>query len=306
MWILNYDINVIWLILGFFTVFMVFFNGLIDVFEDKLPVFILEAFRYGKTLNGPLQSKLIRLITVPKSWFLHFYIFSSIYVPILLYYGVERYYFLNPVPELVSTGLDFFCTESRSSSAHPGSVLMVLILLSIQCFRRLYECAFVNAKSASTMNVLHYIVGFAHYFCAGTGALCDSPHMNDRTLTERVDISSLLTVKHVVLALVFLWAWLHQFRAHVIFSELKKNRPNQHSIPRGDLFEYVSSPHYLCEVIIYTVFMLIVGPTHRTMLLVWLWVLVNQTVAAWMSHSWYRNKFKEYPANRKAICPYIL
>ena len=31
-------------------------------------------------------------------------------------------------------------------SAHPGSVLMVLILLSIQCFRRLYECAFVNAK----------------------------------------------------------------------------------------------------------------------------------------------------------------
>ena len=49
MWLGGYDLNLIWLILLFFVLFMVVFNGLIDLCEDSLPLFVVEAFR--KTNN---------------------------------------------------------------------------------------------------------------------------------------------------------------------------------------------------------------------------------------------------------------
>lgn len=48
------------------------------------------------------------------------------------------------------------------------------------------------------------------------------------------------------------------FRTHLIFSELKKKTKGGHGIPEGSLFSLVSCPHYLCEIIIYTVFMLVI------------------------------------------------
>ena len=51
MWLLGYDINIIWSILIFFTVFMILYSGVISLLEPVLPTAILELFRYGKTLN---------------------------------------------------------------------------------------------------------------------------------------------------------------------------------------------------------------------------------------------------------------
>jgi hypothetical protein len=48
MWVGGYDINLIWLILLCFVLFMVVFNGLIDLCEDALPVVVVEAFRHGE------------------------------------------------------------------------------------------------------------------------------------------------------------------------------------------------------------------------------------------------------------------
>ena len=55
------------------------------------------------------------------------------------------------------------------------SILIATILLTIQSFRRLYECLFINVDSGSKMNLLHYIVGYVHYFCAGIGIFCEAP-----------------------------------------------------------------------------------------------------------------------------------
>ena len=49
-----------------------------------------------------------------------------------------------------------------------------------------------------------------------------------------------------------------------------------------------------------------VGVSDLTVVLVWGWVMVNQVVAALMSHHWYQRTFKHYPPNRTAIIPFIL
>jgi len=302
--ILDVDVNIVWAILIFFTVFMIIYNGIISLGEPYLPTFVLELFRYGKTLDGPAKTSLVRLISVPKSYFTHFYIFSSIYVPLMLI--TVLYYYLNDlkVPEQFIDSLDFVCSSDRTVTTSASNLVLVLFLLVLQVFRRLYECLFINQASKSTMNITHYIVGYAHYFCAATGYVCESPGFVRSSTSSSLSLSSISPVAWV-LCLVFLAAWYYELDAHKIFANLKIKNSNSHSIPSGSLFKYVSCPHYLCEVIIYTCFMFILGLSHQTGVLVWFWVLTNQMIAATMSHNWYRMKFKEYPAERKAIIPFI-
>jgi hypothetical protein len=59
MWVGGYDINLIWLILLCFVLFMVVFNGLIDLCEETLPVVLVEAFRHGGEDQSINQSQFI-------------------------------------------------------------------------------------------------------------------------------------------------------------------------------------------------------------------------------------------------------
>merc|ERR1719228_2476935 len=149
------------------------------------------------------------------------------------------------------------------------------------------------------MNLTHYIVGFTHYFCTGTGVLCEAPGFSN--VPPASTVTSSLPLVTFPLVLIFLWAWHRQLQAHQTFAELKKTNPTKHSVPHGGLFSLVSCPHYTMEIMMYTVVMLILGPQHRTGLLLWAWVTVNQVITAVMSHRWYRETFTDYPRQRKAI-----
>ncbi len=75
-------------------------------------------------------------------------------------------------------------------------------------------------------------------------------------------------------------------------------------IPRGGLFQYVSSPSYLTELISFLGFAIATWSVGA------LFVLgvsaANLIPRAFQAHRWYREKFHDYPANRKVILPYIL
>lgn len=76
-------------------------------------------------------------------------------------------------------------------------------------------------------------------------------------------------------------------------------------IPRGGMFEYVSCPHYLAEIIIY-LGLYIMSHLDTSMLLLLTWTAVNQTFAAILSHKWYHEQFKNaYPKHRRALVPYL-
>ena len=71
--------------------------------------------------------------------------------------------------------LTFLSQESRLTSTTPEAVIIAMTLMNIQCWRRLYECLYINVDTGSKMNILHYIVGFAHYFCCGIGYISEAP-----------------------------------------------------------------------------------------------------------------------------------
>lgn len=205
--------------------------------------------------------------------------------------------------------LDLISTSSRTSGSSAGSVLLALTLLWLQVWRRLYDCLFVHVKSKATMNILHYIVGYAHYFCTALGILSEAPiFAPDGSKPSPIDLK--ISNTQILMSILFVYAWYNQFKAHQTFASYRKGKKatnaNLYVMPTGGWFEYVSSPHYLAEIVMYTCLLGILGPSHQTAWVIWIWVVSNQVIVAIMSHMWYLDKFKDYPKDRKIVLPFIL
>jgi len=92
-------------------------------------------------------------------------------------------------------------------------------------------------------------------------------------------------------------------RVHCLIAGKVEN--TGHHIPHGGLFEYVSSPHYFVEILIYLSFNLITGFLNTKLVCLFIFVVANQFVTGYFTHVWYKKNFKSYPKQRKAIIPYI-
>uniref|UniRef100_A0A0K2TH51 Polyprenal reductase n=2 Tax=Lepeophtheirus salmonis TaxID=72036 RepID=A0A0K2TH51_LEPSM len=332
MWIFGIDVNLIWALLGFYSIWMIFFGTFVLYFERSLPKILNDAFKYGKTLANNCDGHhfLIRWAQVPKSYFLHFYVFATTYIFIIIYICLHIY--LEPLslrsvkgcPEWIKSALNFIGGSDRNVSTDVESVVVVILLFGLQSVRRLYECFYVNVDTGSKMNILHYIVGITHYFSAFTGLLLEAPgfvpteniiHFDEKVHAKIKWINVHLnlynfSLRHLIGSIVFLAAWQIQFNAHKTFAHLKRKQllsgDPVYSIPYGSSFNYVSCPHYSAEIVLYASVAGICGFRHTTMNVVALWVLINQTITGLMSHHWYLKSFNGYPTSRKAIIPYIL
>ena len=75
-------------------------------------------------------------------------------------------------------------------------------------------------------------------------------------------------------------------------------------IPRGGLFKHVICPHYLFEIITWLGIALL--SRHLAAWLILLFVFDYLSARAIRTLAWYRERFKDFPIERKAIFPFIL
>jgi 3-oxo-5-alpha-steroid 4-dehydrogenase 1 len=79
---------------------------------------------------------------------------------------------------------------------------------------------------------------------------------------------------------------------------------NSYKIPMGGLFRFVSCPNYLGEILEWLGWALLTwSPAGAAFAL---WTIANLAPRALSYHTWYKRTFPEYPANRKALIPFIL
>lgn len=216
-------------------------------------------FQFGKTASS---STLHSSLHVPKSRFLHFYVFASV----LDSYGL-----------LVSETL----VVRIANGVH-------LIHVS----RRVYECLFVHrfGKDAK-IHTLHYLLGLTFY------PLCFL------SLNQSVDLKleSLLDVFWLAVGLFLVGIGsIHQHRAFLILRD-SRSCAGGYGVPMGDWFAFSSCPHYLSEILIYLGFCFLTLWKSPAVQQACLFVLINQGIAAQMSHAWYRVTFKAYPTERSAL-----
>ncbi|KAK0046309.1 polyprenol reductase [Biomphalaria pfeifferi] len=248
-------------------------------------------------------------LSVPKSWFKHFYITGIIchslafIVLVSCLFGGPGCVIIKDLQYWVIWHSLYSAEYKFDDSALP--VLLVFLLEWLQIFRRAYECFYVSSFSKSTINISHYIIGLCFYSLFGIGLLISLPLEKLAFSTPNV----LEVVRYIIAVAIFVWAFHFQHRSMLTLASLRQEQkdkpPDGHFVPHGHLFDLVSSPHYLCEVIIYTAFCFMFKFENMYLNCVAVFVWTNQVIESKISHKWYTDHFPNYPAHRKTLIPYL-
>lgn len=185
-----------------------------------------------------------------------------------------------------------------------GGLYMIYIL------RRLQECTRISIFSMrQTMGPLRAAISYALPVAASLCLVADAPALEAQD--GGFQVSSLIGWKVPVGVGLYLFGSKIQHESFKILAKLRRNRAGHivttsYRTPNGGWFESVSSPQYLGEICIHVGVGLVLGLNSTT----WWWltgsVAASQYLLALSKQRFYRKKFEDYPAGRKALIPYLL
>ncbi|XP_063466524.1 polyprenol reductase isoform X4 [Symphalangus syndactylus] len=225
--------------------------------------------QYQLTATSTFRVQAILLPKPPSSWehryFSHFYIISVLWNGFLLWCLTQSLFLGAPFPSWLHGLLRILGAAQFQGGELALSAFLVLVFLWLHSLRRLFECLYVSVFSNVMIHVVQYCFGLVYYVLVGLTVLSQVP-MDGRNGV----------VIHC-----------------------------NHRIPFGDWFEYVSSPNYLAELMIYVSMAVTFGFHNLTWWLVVTNVFFSQALSAFLSHQFYKSKFVSYPKHRKAFLPFL-
>ncbi|CAH2063827.1 unnamed protein product, partial [Iphiclides podalirius] len=292
------------------TLPIVLMASVIGNYERHVPVWLIKLYRYGSFgYKGP-GGRFMQSIELPKSYYRHYYVFSSVLSGLALVY-MSLVYFVGVEVNLQFKAALQTLLDQRQPAVTVTSALVGMGLIHLHCVRRCYESHLLQVFSSSgRINLCHHGVAFIHYATLVLAAIGETPLFCGDQSRGEIQWWGGHTKAVLPCVVLFLLASYEQYASNVILANLRKDKKSgavfteEHKIPHGRMFEMVSSPHRLCEIILYAAFAALI-PT-RTMFIMWVWVFSNQIQSALHAHEWYKKTFDNYPQNRMAIIPYLL
>ena len=98
--------------------------------------------------------------------------------------------------------------------------------------------------------------------------------------------------------------WLINFQADSILIELRGDGSTGYKVPQGGLFRWVSSANYFGEIVLWCGWAMMSWTLAGLSFAVF--TISNLLPRALSHHRWYREKFADYPKDRRAIIPGVL
>ena len=111
-------------------------------------------------------------------------------------------------------------------------------------------------------------------------------------------------IRFIAGIILFFTGMYINWKADDILIHLRKRDETDYKLPRGWLFDKISCPNLFGELIEWLGFALLCWNLPAFTFLIW--TAANLIPRALSHHKWYKEKFIEYPVNRKAIFPYII
>ncbi len=105
-------------------------------------------------------------------------------------------------------------------------------------------------------------------------------------------------------AALFLAGFAVNVRADAVLRALRRPGEGGYAIPRGGLYERVSCPNYLGEILEWTGWAVATWSLAGAAFAIY--TATNLVPRALANHRWYRRTFPDYPRTRKAVIPWIL
>lgn len=110
-------------------------------------------------------------------------------------------------------------------------------------------------------------------------------------------------LRFIVGVALFLAGFVVNRWADTVLRALRKPGESGYRIPFGGLFRLISCPNYLGEIVEWTGWALMTWSLPGLAFAIW--TFANLAPRARSHHTWYHANFPEYPANRKALIPWI-
>ena len=125
------------------------------------------------------------------------------------------------------------------------------------------------------------------------------------TATDYSSVSWLYSPQFIVGVLFFLAGYYINKRSDVMLRNLRKEtNGGQYKIPFGFLYERISCPNYLGEIMEWIGWAVLTWSLAGLTFVIW--TFANLFPRALSHHRWYKEEFEEYPEKRKAIIPFLL
>ena len=112
-----------------------------------------------------------------------------------------------------------------------------------------------------------------------------------------------LTPHFIIGIVLFVTGMAINWKSDSLLINLRKPGETGYKIPKGFLFDYISSPNLFGEIIEWTGFALMAWNLPALTFMVW--TLANLVPRAKNHHDWYLGNFPDYPKERKAVFPFI-
>lgn len=103
--------------------------------------------------------------------------------------------------------------------------------------------------------------------------------------------------------LLFLFGMWVNLQSDYQLIRLRAPGETDYKIPRGKWFDYLSCPNHFGEILEWTGFALLTWSLPG--LAFAFWTFANLAPRAVAHHRWYQQQFEDYPAERKAVLPYL-
>ena len=130
-------------------------------------------------------------------------------------------------------------------------------------------------------------------------------YINARWVSQlgHYDGSWLFDVRFIVGALLFALGFAINQHADWVLMNLRKPGETGYKIPRGGLYTYITCPNYFGEVLEWTGFA--IASWSLPGLAFALYTFANLAPRARDHHRWYKEKFSDYPSERRALFPFV-
>ncbi|GMS80128.1 hypothetical protein PENTCL1PPCAC_2303 [Pristionchus entomophagus] len=144
------------------------------------------------------------------------------------------------------------------------------------------------------------IVASAFVFCMWNGYLQGFYHAWYYTF-ETGHFKQPITILGFIL---FFGGMAINLQSDEILRNLRKEGETEYKIPRGGMFEYISGANFFGEIIEWFGYFLVARSLPAAAFS--FFTFANIGPRAIQHHQWYKEKFDDYPHNRKALIPFIL
>jgi len=124
------------------------------------------------------------------------------------------------------------------------------------------------------------------------------------TLADQYTLAWLRDPRFIAGIAVFFSGMFINMQADNILIHLRKPGETGYVIPMGGFFRFISCPNHFGEIVEWFGYALMTWSSPGLAFAVW--TMVNLLPRALHHHRWYQATFPDYPAERKAVLPYLL